>query len=165
MVTNGALATLISAISALLYGLLFSFITFLVGSMLKFTQILIGTYFAKKHDKEIEINKTIDDCFSRPLPLMISVIEILLFGIGFSVVSFLSLDGRLRLYTAFFSVLGCWIIDRFIATKYFHFISSLTGKILFLINNRIRKSIKCAKIKNILRKKSKNTPTNDLHPS
>lgn len=164
MVTIDILAAFNSAISALLYGLFFSFIMNLVILVFKISQLVTHAFFADEYNEKSKIEEVIKANHSKKTPLVITILGILFFGIGYSIITYFSLDGRLRLYSILSSFLGCYIIDRHVAPNFTFFILLKTGMILFLLN-KTRKNTKYVKMKNIFHKKSKNTQTNDHPPS
>lgn len=164
MVTPNVLTTFNSVISALLYGLIFSFITNFIVVILKLIRLLVNIILTNRHNEKGDINKMKNNGYSQKPPDIITVIGILLFGLGFSIISYFSLDGCLRLYTIFSSFFGCWIIDKFVVPR-FSFIFLQGVKILSWLDSKIQKGTKHLKMKIIFQKKSENTQTNDLRPS
>jgi hypothetical protein len=101
--------TLTSIISAFSYGVLFSFFTFL----LRLKSIVSESFKHSAVGYEITEKNTKIDAISKSLSLssLEIFLSVILFGLGFVTLSYVSLDGYIRLYTLVFALLGLYVAN------------------------------------------------------
>ena len=146
-------ATIIeSSVSALIFGLLFSFLYTL--SALFFNAIYAFFFFLSKPNTTSNSEET-DNILSKikSTPLSIKVVFILLFGIGFTLLSYLTLDGIIRLYMIAISLFAFFLPERLLLQKFRSFlltnITKLTVKIVNFFKKTTKFIKKCAKNRKI----------------
>ncbi len=110
MITFDFTRILVSALSALIYGAL-------LDILFTFTIIfydIVSTPFRWKNNAKMQ-RKT--EQAEEKSPIIINVIFIFLFGIGYTVISYVTLDGIIRLYTALFSLIGFLLPEKMVMKK------------------------------------------------
>ena len=108
--------TLTSIVSALIYGLLFSFfIEFIdIFACLTSFSFLYVNNRNTTQDNDIQIASTVD---FKTKPFAITILTIFLFGIAFLVLSYDTLDGKLRLYLLLIMFTSYKAIDHFLLSR------------------------------------------------
>ena len=130
MITINALDILKLSFSAFLYGLFFAIISELALISWRFVRVLFFSFNIKKHDNKTN-HKSVN--FSKK-PLFLNVTSIFTFGIGFTIMSYVIIDGNLRLYPLAISVLTYKLLDVFLLTysrtKLIHFLFHIRDVLL-----------------------------------
>ena len=88
-----------SVVSAFVYGIVFSFLRSFAGIIFLVIKILY-THSISSHKKSLNHQKTTS------FGIFISVV---LFGLGFSIISYVFVDGCIRMYLLLFSLLGMYL--------------------------------------------------------
>ncbi len=164
MVNHGILSTLTVIISALLYGVYFSVIAGLVSLFFDLIKIPFFGFTAKKQgcmtDKKVDVAQSSSEWKS---PIY-TAFGILIFGIGFSIFSYATLDGNLRLYPLLLSIFSFRIVDKFVISKLHVMILGYAYKICFGMWKLLEKAVRETKKKAMLRKSTKNAQINGHRP-
>lgn len=164
MVVFSPLKILISVVSALLYGAILALTINFVSAFFDFIRML---FLAFKKDIEMpkECKSASGSIVNRsPKPIAITFFGIVLFGIGFSVISFITLDGNIRLYTLLASILG-W---HFSEVQLFSKARVSVRNAMKIIISKLKKL--CQKLRlqhknaHFFKKSQKNALTNDHRP-
>ncbi len=164
MVNFPLLKILHSFISALLYGAFFSLIANFIYLLFDSARIFL---FAIKRDNDAQrriIHTSSDTGYSQQRHIVIVVAEIIIFGIGFSVVSFITLEGNLRLYSLLSSILGWYFTETLILVKTRTSILNIIEKIALKFQKLSEKLRFRYKNRHFFKKIQKNASTNDRSP-
>ena len=139
-----------SSLSALLYGLIFTIFYTTAILISNVTFIFFSLVFSPQ---TINDSKRIDNLSGnlRTSPLGIKVTFIFLFGIGFSVLSYIALDGIIRLYMVTLSLFAFFLPECLLLQKMRHFLLSRILNLLIKIANLF------AKMQKSLKKHAKNS--------
>ena len=100
-------------ISALIYGCCFSFFDEFVVALFYTIKLLFSIFF-RSHTGDVT-DSTNDNYESTPIPLIVS--NVLVFGIGFMLLSYCFLDGNLRLYPLIISFSSYKMLSNYVSTK------------------------------------------------
>lgn len=108
--------TFTSIVSALIYGLLFSFFIEFIdifACLTSFSFLYINNRNTTQ-DNDIQIASAVD---FKTKPIAITILTIFLFGIAFLVLSYDTLDGKLRLYLLLIMLTSYKAIDHFLLSR------------------------------------------------
>lgn len=164
MVVFSPLQVFISTVSALLYGVVFAIITNFASTLFDLFRLL---FFISKWDDKMQKageNDIGNISLQSRRPIAITFWGIVLFGIGFSVISFITLDGNIRLYTLLASILGWYLSEILILSK---LRISILNAIRIIVSKLTKLSEKLrlrCKNAHFFKKSQKNALTNDHSP-
>lgn len=128
-------------VSALLYGACFSFILGLVSFLYDVINALI--FGIKRGEQNLESNKDkrMSKASNTQKPLIITTFGILIFGVGFLIFLYATLDGNLRLYPLLLSFISFWLIDNFVISKFQFWISGYIYRVCFRLKKLFKKTV------------------------
>ena len=138
-----------SLLSALLFGLFFTILYTIVIIISNVAFIFCSLILSPQ---TINDSKKLDSLLGnlKTSPLGIKVIFIFLFGIGFSLLSYIALDGIIRLYMVVLSIFAFFLPEYLLLQKMRHFLLSRILSLAIKIANLF------AKMQKNLKKRAKN---------
>ena len=153
--------TFTSIVSALIYGLFFSFFAEFVAILARLTS------FSSLHinnsnttrDNDIQNAHTVD---FETKPIAVTILTIFLFGIAFLVLSYDTLDGKLRLYLLLIMLTSYKAINHFLLAKARTFFLRFVCNINLHLKKIKEKASMCLKNRPHLIKNGKNDQTPPL---
>ena len=151
MITINALDILKLSFSAFLYGIFFGFISELTLIFWCFVRVIFFSFKIKKHDNNAN-QKSVN--FTKK-PLLFTVTSIFMFGLGFTIMSYVIIDGSLRLYPLAISVLTYKFLDIFLLVHLRTKLIRFLFRIREVLSNHCRSLMKKAKIHIKFDKKAK----------
>jgi hypothetical protein len=164
MVNPSPSENLIAIISALLYGVLFSFVSDFVRLFFDLIVIFISAIKTKEEMLKKDKNEPKARINAKQITPVITAFKILFFGLGFSVISYITLDGNLRLYILISSIIGWYLTDRFIFSKLHVNILVFAENTAEFCKNLLKKLCLRFKKMSFFKKSQKNAVINDHRP-
>lgn len=160
MIEYGLKEVLVSIISAFVFGAVFSFFCLFLGLITFCTRININGIGYKKFERKPWRRCTINkDDYTSSFGVFISV---LVFGVSFMVLSYVFLDGQIRLYYLVVCFAGYVIADKtligFLRPIIFSLVEGISAcvfALLFKLRTMLTKSITAMKRQKMVSKKKK----------